>query len=144
MVSFFVAALLAVANARLAASQRQQALSAGSAMRTRYIQGLGNNITGSFPIAGISTYSIDNTQLQILTADEDYTAASAQAFMQGLYPPLGVFYKDDNILLANGNLVEYPLQGYQYATIDTISSLDFNYVWYVVFISGELQTRAFP
>jgi Histidine phosphatase superfamily (branch 2) len=109
----------------------QQAVSAGSAIRTRYVQGPGNNVTDSYPIPGVSTNTIDNTQLYLLARDDDYIAASAQAFMQGLYPPLGVTFVDQEAILANGSLVQYPLGGYQYATIDTISPLDFNYVWYV-------------
>ncbi len=116
---------------RLTPLGAQQALSAGSAIRTRYIQGPGNNVTNSYPIAGVSTEVIDNTQLYLLARDDDYVAASAQAFMQGLYPPLGITYVDEESILGNGTLVQYPLGGYQYATIDIISPLDFNYVWYV-------------
>ena len=109
----------------------QQALAAGSAIRTRYIEGPGTNITDSYPIPGLSVNAIDNTQLYLLARDDDYIAGSAQAFMQGVYPPLGSAYVDEESILSNKTLVQYPLGGYQYATIDTISPLDFNYVWYV-------------
>jgi hypothetical protein len=110
----------------------QQAVSAGSAIRTRYLlEGPGDNVTPSYPISGISTDKIVNTQLYLLAADDDYIAASAQAFMQGLYPPVGDPIVNQEAILANGSLIQYPLGGYQYATIDTISPLDFNYVWYV-------------
>jgi hypothetical protein len=122
----------------------QQAVSAGSAIRTRYIQGPGNNVTNSYPIPGISANQIDNTQLYLLSADDDYIAGAAQAFMQGLYPPLGVTYINEEAILANGSLVQYPLGGYQYPTIDTISPLDFNYVWYVNTPGFEESRRTIP
>lgn len=109
----------------------QQALSAGSAIRTRYIKGPGTNVTNSYPISSISIDAIDNTQLYLLSANDDYIAASAQAFMQGVYPPLSIAYVNEEAILANETLIQYPLGGYQYATINTISPLDFNYIWYV-------------
>lgn len=109
----------------------QQAFAAGSAIRTRYIEGPDTNITGSYPIPGLEVNTIDNTQLYLLATDDDYIAGSAQAFMQGVYPPLGLAYVDQESILSDGTLVQYPLGGYQYATIDTISPLDFNYIWYV-------------
>jgi hypothetical protein len=109
----------------------EQAFAAGSAIRTRYIEGPGTNVTDSYPISGLSVNVIDNTQLYLLARDDDYIAGSAQAFMQGVYPPLGSAYVDQESILSNGTLVQYPIGGYQYPTIDTISPLDFNYVWYV-------------
>jgi hypothetical protein len=107
----------------------QQAFAAGSAIRTRYIEGPGTNITSSYPISGLAENAIDNSQLYLLARDDNYVAGSAQAFMQGVYPPLGDAYVDEESILSNGTLVQYPLGGYQYATIDVISPLDFNYVW---------------
>jgi hypothetical protein len=109
----------------------QQAFAAGSAIRTRYLEGPGTNVTNSYPIPGLAVNAIDNIQLYLLARDDDYIAGSAQAFMQGVYPPLGSAYVDEESILSNGTLVQYPLAGYQYPTIDTISPLDFNYVWYV-------------
>lgn len=109
----------------------KQAFAAGSVIRTRYIEGPGTSITGSYPIPGLSVNAIDNSQLYLLARDDYYVAGSAQAFMQGVYPPLGDAYVDEESILANGTLVQYPLGGYQYAIIDVISPLDFNYVWYV-------------
>jgi hypothetical protein len=115
----------------------QQAFAAGSAIRTRYIEGPGTSITESYPIPGLAVNAIDNSQLYLLARDDDYIAGSAQAFMQGVYPPLGDAYVDPDAILANGTLEQYPLGGYQYATIDVISPLDFNYVWYVELDLGE-------
>ena len=107
----------------------QQVISAGKVIRTRYLEGPGTNITNYFPIQGLAVNEIVNPQLFILAADEDYTAATAQAFLQGVYPPLGVLYVDSESMLANNTVVQYPIGGYQYPTMDIISPLDFNYVW---------------
>src|SRR5277367_815713 len=107
----------------------EQAFAAGSVIRTRYIEGPGTNTTNSYPIPGLAVNAIDNTQLYLLARDDDYIVGSAQAFMQGVYPPLGSAYVDEESILSNGTLVQYPLGGYQYATIRAISPLDFNYVW---------------
>jgi hypothetical protein len=111
----------------------QQAFDAGSAIRTRYLEGPGTNITNSNPISGLAVNAIDNSQLYLLARDDVAIAGSAQAFMQGVYPPLGNAYVDEESILSNGTLVQYPLGGYQYAAIKVISPLDFNYVWYVEF-----------
>lgn len=108
-----------------------QAHDAGSVIRTRYIQGPGNTITDSYPISGISAQTIENSQLYIVAADTDYIAASAQAFMQGVYPPFQAVNSDADSMLANGSLIQFPLDGYQYPTIGLISPLDFNYIWYM-------------
>ena len=91
----------------------QQMFSAGTLFRDRYITGTtpGNNLT----IPGISMYEIDNTQTFALSLLHDYVTASAQAFIQGLYPPLNnSFSTDDPIispesLLANSTQVSFPL-----------------------------------
>jgi hypothetical protein len=121
----------------------QQAASAGSVIRTRYIQGPSTNVTNSYPIPGLAVNAVDNTQLYLLARDDDYVAGSAQAFMQGVYPPLGSAYVDEESILSNGTLVQYPLGGYQYPTIDTISPLDFNYVWYVQLNQSDREVVTF-
>jgi hypothetical protein len=121
-------AFLSTGSPALTPLGAQQALISGSTIRTRYIEGPDTAITGSYPINGISK-QMNNGELYILATDYDYVAASAQAFMQGLYPPLGGDYVADS-MLANGTLTQFPLNGYQYPTIKLISSLDFNYVWY--------------
>ena len=80
-------------------------------------------------INGLSVNAIDNSQLYALSTDEEYESASALAFFQGLYPPGGFPVIDDQGTLANGSLEGFPLGGYQYPNIRTVSSLDFNYVW---------------
>lgn len=107
----------------------QQALASGNTLRTRYISGTGNNITSSYPIAGISQSLLDNSQLYMLSTNQPWVVSSAQAFMQGLYPPIGALHVDSQSMLANGTLIQYPLNGYQYPSIEAISASDFNYVW---------------
>ncbi len=106
----------------------QQGLSAGSVIRSRYIQGPATNVTSSFPIYNIYENTISNRQLELLATDDAWVAASAQAFMQGVYPPLGAPHVDDQSMLSNGTLVQYPLNGYQYPTLEIISPSDFNYI----------------
>lgn len=105
-----------------------QLVAAGSAIRNRYVSGNASSITQAFPINGLNAYAIDNSQLFMLATDDEFVAASAQAFMQGLYPPVGSTGQGNEIL-GNGTLEEYPLGGYQYANIGTTSSLDYNYIW---------------
>src|SRR3954451_15731596 len=104
-------------------------LDAGSIIRDRYIQppSNGSQLTTSAPIAGISVFGIENTQISITSTDEEYVSGSALAFMQGLYPP------NDNFLdsagqLANGDYIQSPLNGYQYPNIETVGLNDMNYV----------------
>jgi hypothetical protein len=114
---------------KLTAVGAEQALQAGSIIRTRFISGPNTKITQSFPINGISANIIDNTQLYLLATDSDYIAASAQAFMRGVYPP---FEYEGNVAKsgpANGAIVGSQMDGYQYPTIETISPLDYNYMW---------------
>lgn len=107
----------------------RQALAAGSTIRTRFVEGPGDNITDTYTISGIPSNIINNSELSIWSTDDDYTAASAQAFMQGLYPPLTSQVAET--ILADGTRLTYPLNGYQYATVNTVSAADFNYIWWV-------------
>jgi len=117
----------------------QQAMLAGSAIRTRYISGASDNITASHPVSGISTSYLDDSQLSILASSEQPIVASAQAFLQGLYPPIdSPSMLQPGALLANGSAVEMPiLNGYQYPRIEAISASDFNYVWYACYASSN-------
>ena len=93
----------------------QQLFSAGAVFRDRYIAPSDVATYGEYIINGISTYQIDNTQTFALSLLEEYVAASAQAFIQGLYPPLiNSFPTADSIitpvsLLANGSNIAFPL-----------------------------------
>jgi hypothetical protein len=58
---------------------------AGQAIRERYISPPNNGsvITDPAPINGISKDAIDNSQLDILSTDDEFISASGLAFMQG-------------------------------------------------------------
>jgi hypothetical protein len=80
-------------------------------------------------VAGLSSDVINNLQLEIQTEDDDFTATAAQAFMQAFYPPFALANAsaaslDSLAVMANNSLVDYPLQGYQYPVIETLSPYD--------------------
>ena len=90
---------------------------------------------------GISTAFIDNTQLFILAPDRQYTAASAQAFMQGLYPAVTNLSEvpsswfQESYLSSNGTYIPMPLNGYQYPEISLVSEDDPK----AVFVAGDVN-----
>src|SRR5436305_689209 len=65
----------------------QQLLGAGSALRKRYLRG-----NADTRINGISEFKLDGEQTAIYSPVAQFISASAQAFMQGLYPPLSGSY----------------------------------------------------
>ncbi|KAE9380286.1 phosphoglycerate mutase-like protein [Stipitochalara longipes BDJ] len=102
----------------------------GQVYRERYITGSANStLTNASPIYGINTYAIDNYQLQIMATDDPWVSTGAMAFMQALYPPRNALVLDLESMLANSSLAEYPLNGYQYPNIESLSILDFNHLW---------------
>ncbi|CAO2650775.1 Nn.00g020670.m01.CDS01 [Neocucurbitaria sp. VM-36] len=113
-------------NPVLTALGATQMLTLGQNFRTRYITGDSPNGLGKEHIAGMSQNTLDNDQIMVKTLDKQYLVASAQAFMQGLYPPhaLGNGTGDVSGLLANGEAIDYPLDGYQYANIQSTGELD--------------------
>lgn len=104
----------------------QQAYSAATAIRTRYISGNGSDVTQTYPIVGLNRDIIDNGQLYIASPEDSVNSHNALAFMQGLYPPLKVAQADEGSFLADGSVVQYPLNGYQYPTIATFAGSDAN------------------
>jgi len=75
----------------------QQAHSAGAFFRDRYIASVPNLFDNSSesqdegidkaPLWGLSAQSVDGQQLYALALDTQASVASAQAFLQGFYPP---------------------------------------------------------
>lgn len=60
----------------------------GAYFRERYIGSSGSSDGNvSAPLAGLSVDELDDIQLYVLALDQAYNVASAQAFMQGFYPP---------------------------------------------------------
>lgn len=129
----------------------QQMLSQGSLLRTRWLtnatlSGGGSNLTANALIVDIEKSAIDNSQLSIYSSRDDYIVAGAMAFMQGLYPPKTQTFAASNggieaAVLANGSLVEYPLDGYMYPNIQTLSLSEPQSVWSVI---PTLQEKRAP
>lgn len=57
-------------------------------IRDRYMGSNNTQLTLGIPINKLSTSTIVNSQMQILSTSDEHVVASAQAFMQGLYPPV--------------------------------------------------------
>lgn len=104
---------------------------AGNRFRNRYLEStLGD---GNTVIQGISPFQLDNSQVSIISLDDQFIVASAQAFVQGLYPPLlrsnNATFSNGQSQLANGSNVLSPLDGYQYPQIYTASAHDLDAIW---------------
>jgi hypothetical protein len=111
---------------KLTAVGADQMFTLGQNFRTRYIAGDKPNGLGTERIANMSTDILNNDQIRIQTLDTPYLVSSAQAFIQGLYPPHASSNGtgDATGLLADGTTVDFPLNGYQYASIQTASQDD--------------------
>lgn len=121
----------------------QQMYNAGNRFRSRYLTNSPVASNESTTIRDISTYLLNAEEVTILSTDDQYTIASAQAFMQGLYPPLTAASNRSRILgvseLANGSNVVAPMNGYQYPSVYSVSSYDLNSIW----IDGAANCPAF-
>lgn len=115
----------------------QQLLRQGKAFRSRYLANVPDLDSdaavaiGSAPIENIQATVIDNDQLTILSQADEWVAAGAMAFFQGLYPATNETFNsaaggDDlsHNLHDNATGFEYPLNGYQYPKVQTLSLLD--------------------
>ncbi|TKA74228.1 hypothetical protein B0A49_02027 [Cryomyces minteri] len=106
----------------------QQAYDAGTSFRERYIAQ-----NGSARIYGLNALSLDSAEFYAMCLDLQYTSASAQAFIQGLYPPYTINNTATVMLdspnVYNSTFVEAPLGGYQYAQIHSASPLEPNIVY---------------
>jgi hypothetical protein len=124
----------------------QQLYGAGSGFRDRYIappQTSFSEYSVSTVINGISEFQLDNNEVTMESTEDQFIVASAQAFMQGLYPPLQLSSNDtfatSQSVLANGSNILSPLNGYQYPQIYTASRNDDNSIW----IAGEVGCPAY-
>lgn len=115
----------------------QQLFSAGSFFRQRYLAAPAGAQEANYSINGIFHNAFDTTQTYVMSTLSDWVVASAEAFMQGLYPPLN--NSDPNSLLADGSVIRSPLGGYQYTRIFTASPADPN----VVFIAGGANCQRY-
>jgi hypothetical protein len=107
----------------------------GTAFRNRYLVNRNSttfsNTTGNTKLQGIATDAIDNDQLTVLSQTDEWVSGSAMAFLQGLYPPNPKAF--NNLaggrqvaldLFASPDPIGYPLGGYQYPNIETLSLSD--------------------
>ncbi|KAL6708452.1 hypothetical protein ACN47E_002715 [Coniothyrium glycines] len=109
----------------LTALGANQMYTLGKNIRNRYIAG-GPGALGEEPIANLSQNILDNNQVHVQTLDTGYLVSSAQAFMQGLYPPHGISNGTGDVtgLLADGTVLDFPLNGYQYPSIQASGQSD--------------------
>lgn len=117
--------------ASLTAFGAQQMFELGQNFRHRYIAESDQNDGFAVQhIAGMSQNMLVPEQIFIQTLAKPYLVSSAQAFMQGLYPPFRSNTTQPSVRgdttgpLANGDSPDYPLNGYQYPEIQVLSELD--------------------
>ncbi|KAK7549373.1 histidine phosphatase superfamily, partial [Phyllosticta citricarpa] len=122
--------------ARLTPWGAQQAHDQGNFFRQLYVSGETNegDATGPRAIVDLSKDALKNDQIFVLSPENDYATATAMAFMQGLYPPLGMNMSNAALLdgaatLSNGSFVQAPLGGYQYPQLRTASNNDPNLIY---------------
>ena len=101
---------------------------AGSAFRGRYVSVKAGADGPDTRIENLSPYLVDNDDIKITSTPDVAVLASAQAFMQGVYPPLNESFNttffDNQLELADGSLISPPLGGYQYPSIVTVGVED--------------------
>ncbi|KAH8899727.1 phosphoglycerate mutase-like protein [Thozetella sp. PMI_491] len=117
----------------------QQMYNQGAAFRSRYLDKRTSTNDSGAPIGQayidrLEVNAIDNEQLTIYSSTDTYTSASAMAFMQGLYPPSTSSFTSgtggvDAARLANGTVIDFPLNGYQYPNIRVTSVQDPDSIW---------------
>lgn len=111
----------------------QQLYNAGATFRSRYVTPNTGDGQQDTTIRNISPYQLFQDEITILATNEHYISASAQAFVQGLYPPLtsssNYTYITGQSPLANGTNVIAPLNGYQYPNLQAVSANDLNSIW---------------
>ena len=77
----------------------------------------------SSAIKGLSRDEIDVMQTNFLADSSQYSVASAQALIQSLYPPTSS-NADNTSQLSNGSTTQFPMGGFQYPWIQTMSPSD--------------------
>ncbi|KAF2721635.1 phosphoglycerate mutase-like protein [Polychaeton citri CBS 116435] len=116
----------------------QQQYDTGAFFRNRYIQSQdANSSSGAYddldkaPLQNLNQWSSNPVDVWVGAMDDQYSSASAQAFLQGLYPPvqLNLTGNPDNNTRAtsfaqDGEFIEAPLRGYQYSQISTYGPQD--------------------
>ena len=101
--------------ANLTALGYQEIFTSGTYFRDRYIA---SDATSS--IKGLSSDLVKLSQVSASAPWDSVLFTSAQAFFQGLYPPVGGTSAKET--LRNGTNVQPPLSGYQLVPIQTVTS----------------------
>ncbi|KAG5292030.1 histidine acid phosphatase, yeast-enriched transcript [Histoplasma ohiense] len=113
----------------------RQLVEVGSAVRLRYPPG---TIPGN-----VSLFPMVSDELFILSRPDHPMAASAQAFMQGFFPPTSGSSNNTEIPalanVVNGSVLESPLGGYQYPSILTPTFRDPT----SVYLAGQVNCEAY-
>ncbi|KAH8705149.1 histidine phosphatase superfamily [Talaromyces proteolyticus] len=115
----------------------------GSAFRDRYVMGAALNFDET-PLSqswvqGLAQHRLDSEEVRVYSTSDQYTEASALAFMQGFYPPISgpndtFHYMDEAYLLANGSSVASPLNDYQYPRMYAAGLTDAN----SIYVAGQM------
>ena len=92
----------------------RQVFTSGTHFRNRYIAS-----NASSQIAGINSDIVKHSQITASAPRDTVLITSAQAFLQGLYPPVGSTLESDT--LRDGRTIEPPMDGYQLIPIETVS-----------------------
>lgn len=104
----------ALPPANLTSLGQEQVYQSGNYYRNRYVA-----LNATTPIYGLSDDIAVASQMAITSSVDTVLQNSAQAFMQGVYPPVGTLSTET---LANGSSVEGALDGYQFIPINAASS----------------------
>ncbi|KAF8421590.1 histidine phosphatase superfamily [Tirmania nivea] len=98
-----------------------QCHNAGAFYRKRYL-------IASSPsyINGIDEGLFNDKEVYVMAPDQPLLVTSGQAFLQGLYPPT-TYNKPQT--LANGEVVQDPVNGLQYTTLHSMATTDPNTIW---------------
>ncbi|KAI1845320.1 hypothetical protein JX265_005477 [Neoarthrinium moseri] len=104
----------ALAPANLTSLGQEQVYQSGAYYRSRYVAS-----DASSPIYRLSSDVAVANQMTVTSQTDTVLQNSAQAFMQGVYPPVGTVSVEK---LANGSSIEGSLNGYQYIPINAVAS----------------------
>lgn len=100
----------ALAPTNLTALGYSQVYTSGQYYRSRYV-------SGASKIHAINSDTVKLSQLAVTAPVDNVLQNSAQGFLQGLYPPVQTVQ-----ILANGQSVAAPMDGYQLIPVNTIET----------------------
>ncbi|KMU87879.1 hypothetical protein CIHG_05646 [Coccidioides immitis H538.4] len=84
-----------LSDAELTPLGTRQLIHAGASVRNRYISPLPEGAVEFHQIDGIPPSNFTNGEIDVVVTSDQLTSASAQAFMQGLYPPTSLPRSDN-------------------------------------------------